>query len=498
MRSRGLRAHLFLVVATTAGAIIPTAVQAQSAQGPGENRNALPGLLRIGVPTEPSPFVAVAGTFGYGIYNAGSELSGPSHQIRGNLSAAITPLPLLSFRASLDGLVNLHHDGDSSMYGEPQLAARVRGALTEDFHLGGEIEARFVGEAAPDIHFAATTPTFRALGAYRLLPTTWLAANLGFRLDNTALAAPDPQTMTPADRVTLGASDFNALELGLGASHRIHRTELLAEITADVLLGNGAPSFGQSPISFSLGARHELNRLLLINAALDLSPSARPDPFPDTELIVVRPRAGLMAGLVVRLGLPEEQLPREQISEKEAEKDPEEVVTPPAPVIASGGLKGQIVDEGGHPIPDVKVILTQDGAEPLEIFSDANGNFTLSGVPLGDAKLSAQTAGFDPKAQQLKIVEGEEQELEIVLYPSLPAGQVRGKVLSLSGAPVQAKVTFSPGDKIAEVDTDGSFTIDLPPGNYTVRFEHPDFPAQKRSIKIVDKGVVVLNIALEK
>lgn len=382
------------------------------------------------------------------------------------------------------------------MYGEPQLAVRVRGALSEELHLGGEIETRFVGAEAPNIDFAATTPTFRLLSGYRLLPTTWLAANLGFRLDNTAVAAPEPEEMLPEDRVTLGASDFNALELGLGASHRLNKTELLAEFTAEVLLGSDSPSFGQSPLSLSLGARHELNRLLLINAGFDLSPSARPEPFPTDDLMVVRPRVGLMAGLVVRLGMPEEKLPEEESSTKEEkEKPPEEA---PVPVVISGALSGQIVDEGGRPLPDVKLIVTQEGAEPRELFSDANGHFEFREIPVGEARLSANTPGFDQKSQTLTIKESEEQKLELVLYPSLPAGQVRGKVLDLAGAPVQATVTFSPGDKTAEVGADGSFTIDLPPGKYTVRFEHPDFPNQKRSIKIVDKGVVVLNIALEK
>jgi len=73
---------------------------------------------------------------------------------------------------------------------------------------------------------------------------------------------------------------------------------------------------------------------------------------------------------------------------------------------------------------------------------------------------------------------------------------VKGEVRDLKGNPLAAKIIITPGDKVIEVAKDGMFELELAPGRYTLRFEHPDLAPQKRVISVQDRGVVILNIAL--
>jgi 5-hydroxyisourate hydrolase-like protein (transthyretin family) len=154
-----------------------------------------------------------------------------------------------------------------------------------------------------------------------------------------------------------------------------------------------------------------------------------------------------------------------------------------------------VVDEGGRPLADVEVILTREGSQPLATRTYADGRFEFKEVPdEGDVQLEIKTPGYE--VRKISYAEGEDRSSEVVLYPALPAGQVRGAVLDLSGNPVAAKITITPGDHEVDVKEDGSFELELTPGRYTVRFHHADYKNQMRVVVVEDRGVVILNIAL--
>ena len=142
----------------------------------------------------------------------------------------------------------------------------------------------------------------------------------------------------------------------------------------------------------------------------------------------------------------------------------------------------------------MQLTLTREGAEPLTGRTYADGSFEFDEVPNGALVLEAATAGYD--SSKVELAEGDERQTEIVLRPAVPAGQVRGKVLDLKGNPIAATITITPGAQTVTVDPDGSFELELPPGKYTVVFEHEDYTKQQRRIRVHDRGVVILNIAL--
>jgi hypothetical protein len=279
---------------------------------------------------------------------------------------------------------------------------------------------------------------------------------------------------------------------GVGVGHRLAGgTELLGELSGDILFGADAPSVMESPWRLSLAARHPVTEHLDVMFAADVSLSARP-AFDSDKLVPIEPRVGGLLTAVYRFGGGEEAAP-EPVEEEVVEEKPVEEV-PKEPEIPTTPVTGSVVDEGGRPLADVQVVMTLEGAEPVEERTFANGTFEFKEVPEGAVELVIKTPGYDEK--KISFEDGQERKGEVVLYPSLPAGQVKGEVRDLKGNPVAATIKITPGDKVIQVKADGTFELELAPGRYTVRFEAPDLSPQKRFIRVQDRGVVILNIGL--
>jgi hypothetical protein len=157
-----------------------------------------------------------------------------------------------------------------------------------------------------------------------------------------------------------------------------------------------------------------------------------------------------------------------------------------------------VVDEGGRPLADVEVFLVQVDEPPIRTFTDAEGRFTFEGILVGESQVTAKSPGYDALSKSLVVLAEEQSKLDFTLYESVPAGQVRGRVLDMAGAALPAQVTIEPGGLVVPVDAAGGFSLDLAPGKYTVRFVLDGYSTQVRVVRVQDKGVVVLSIALEK
>ena len=87
---------------------------------------------------------------------------------------------------------------------------------------------------------------------------------------------------------------------------------------------------------------------------------------------------------------------------------------------------------------------------------------------------------------------------EISSFPALASAASCLAASRISQRPLELRATISvtPGEQTIAVQADGSFELELAPGKYTLEFEHPEFGSQQRKIHVVDRGVVILNIAL--
>lgn len=482
-----------LATGTLALSFASVTARAEEEEIVGSNDRALPAIVHVGAPVPANTVVRVAGAAGYGWFESFADMEGSLNRVEGNLAVSVSPLESLTFGLDAEGHYDIYSEGNAGV-GAPRLSARYARPLNKNLHVGGQFDLSLVGAKAPDFDFDAFSPLLKGLIAARLAERTWLAAELGFDIDMSKnVYAPDEYPST-ADNLTVGASSSPSIPWGVGVSHRLSgpRTELLSEVSGNILVGGNAPRFSESPFRLDLGVRQPLIAGLSLGAIFEVGLSARTDE-PQGEVYV--PREPRLAGLVTLGWHLQKKEPPPKPVQKKAVKKVVKPLPPPKPVVETSKAIGSIVDEGGRPLSDVEVVLTQEGAAARTTRSLADGRFEFENIPVkGDAQLEFKTPGYE--VVKRTYAEGAERSAEIVMYPALPAGQVRGAVLDLAGNPVVATIEITPGDQEMVVNADGTFELELSPGKYTVRFRHEDFKNQRRVIVVQDRGVVILNIAL--
>lgn len=453
---------------------------------------AMPAVVNVGLPVPTEHTLAVAGALGYGYLD---ELDGQPSAGRalGSLALAFSPAPQLTLAVDVAGRRDGFDDG-ANWYGEPRLGARFATGLSKTHFLGAALDVRLIGAEAPSIEWQATSPALEALYGARLSNQTWLAFELGFELDRSLEAVPALKRMSNTDERTLSASSWNAVPVGIGVTHELGRSwQLLGEVSGKWLVGADAPAVLQSPWRVSAGARHRLSPSWVAQLALDVALSVR-DSLAASQTLSREPRvAGLLA---VAWSLPNEvHTPVKRptvVAATPAVVEPAPVDVPEPPKAST--VNGTLVDEGGRPMADAQVVLFVDGAEVARERTTAEGQFSFPQVALGAVVLRVNEPGYE--ALEVALQADEPRSAELVLRPAVPAGQVLGKVLDLHGYPIMATITVNPGERHLTAAADGSFVIDLAPGRYTLRFEHPNFVPQRRTVVVKDRGAVILNIGL--
>ena len=442
-------------------------------------RQALPGADRVLTPVTDAAPAALAVSGGYGITESQSG-EGPHHRLSGTAAASFAPLKQLALSLALDGRHDLHPGGDSSTLGSPQLNAVAGAPIARGVRLGGLLQWTVPGRNAPSIDFGASVFQAAALASWEILSDLSLAGLLGFRIDASAHAAPDVTRLSPADRMSLGLSDFHALPFGLALFRRLDRVELAGELSGEILVGSGAPALFRSPLRAAAIGRWLLLPGLDGEVLFELGLSDRPNYARTRPLIPIEPRASLSIGLRYAPPPPTAAAPAAR----------------PAPPAAppSTHLFGHTLDADGEPLSGVMLAL-QFSDEARYAESGADGGYEFSALPRGQARLSAQAAGLDPVNLDVEL-NATEQELSLQLKRSVVAAQLRGLVRSFSGAPLSASVRVLPSGRTATADKDGRFVLELPAGEYQVEIECSGYLTQRRKISVQEDGVTLLNVEL--
>jgi hypothetical protein len=214
----------------------------------------------------------------------------------------------------LDGRYDWHRNVStgptSGWVGEPQLFFRVEPEMPGEMHLGAQTIVRFPGDRVPSIEFAATTPEVSVFATYAPSSRPVAFTSLvGFRLDRSAEAVPSPDFLNRAQRLSVGASDTNALLLGLGVVGRVSmQWDVLGEWTWDVRVPAKGVAPLRSPMRIDAGARFtpSENGSFQFQVLAEVSPSGRPSIGPGEPLVIVEPRVGLVLGVNL---LPRRPLP---------------------------------------------------------------------------------------------------------------------------------------------------------------------------------------------
>jgi hypothetical protein len=343
--------------------------------------------------------------------------------------------------------------------------------------------------AGPDIgtSIGATGVDARALLAHHGQRFV-VAGYAGYRLDRSEKASENAARLRFGDRVALGASEYDAVLLGVGAGYLAGRTWLFGEASARLLLGAEEP--GASPCRVTLGARRAFGDSGLSG---EVSLSALVTPYPEvaasSPLMPIEPRALLAIGIRFGSGRKLEQA---------APKTP---AAPPVQPVASAPerlptqLELSLLDDQGQPLRGAQVTLIRSSGErPLN--ETAPGHYVLDDVPAGAARVRIRAEGYQPIDREIRIGETPDVRLDVRAQPALPPGQVRGLVRSFRGKALGAKVRVEPAGIEAQTDAEGFFQIDVPPGQYDVVIEAPGFQPQRRAVKVDQQGVVIVNADL--
>lgn len=471
-----------------------------------ETLDALPGIFRVGVAGVTAPRIAAAAGLQYGYTEPQNDETSGHQRIGASVAAGVAPWSFADAAVRLDYRHDIHGSdllgGDSGSVVDVTPILRGGGVVSNNLHLGGELRARFTGAL-----LASGIPTpdmeLSALAAYTGLPTWAFAFQGGYRLGQRGDVEEAAANLRPGDRVALGISQFDAVLLGLGLSKKISKTEILGEVTWDILVGSGAPSATDSPFRLTAGVRQHLSKRLLLQGSFEVLPLGRAPSLSDSPLVPIEPRFTLQAGLILRFGKKDAPPPSTKEKEKVQEPQPPPQRQPVVKIVP-GSLEVTVTDASGHPISDAKVTLEvpANGTRPSETITVPllrENIYILDEALPGKAKLKIEAELLRAHEQDVTIEAGNAAQIAIQMKTQASIGsQLRGLVRAYSGEGVRASIKVSPGGQTAICSEKGEFEINLPPGKYEVIISADGYNEQRRKLSVGKEGVTVLNADLQR
>ena len=455
------------------------------------------GLYRLSLPVSPERYVAVSLSGGYGFIEAISPTTGTHNRMQGRFTVSGAPIKQVGLGLSIDGFRDSHPpdaDGeDTTGVGMPSLYLHGGGQIGRVFQLGAEVRWLVPGSDAPSFQFDAGTVEMSVAAAVAPTGKRWsMPILVGYRLDNTDRAMPDPSTLRSGDRISLNASAFDAVLLGLGAATRLGRFSLYGELLAQILVGSGAPT-SASPVQLAVGGRFHALRLLTLSLSTNTLLTGRPSIAEEAPFAPTPPRFSIAAGISYAFGFdsPDSTQKNEQ-QPSAAPPPPTQEKSPPA---ETARISGKVQDEEGNPVGGVAVTIEADGRS-FTTATDGAGAYAVDGLPIGPGVLTIQTKGFTPVVSDIILGKSDtpREPDTLVHIPLETRTQLKGLVRSIEGKPLSVKVIVQPGGHILETDAEGYFLKDLKPGHYKVKISAPGFRTQIKKVQIESGSVTILNV----
>lgn len=482
---------------------------------------ALPGGLHApSAQTLPKGSVEVATLGGFG-WREG--LLGEDHRFGrgiGNLAIAFAPHEAITIGLSLDGRYDKHF-GDAAMctddcngyVGDPRLLVRAAKA-SGNVRFGGQLGVWIPGKDAPSVAGSAISFDARGLVSLKAGPGL-LSLSAGFRLDNSSKSVEMPASLSIHDRVSLGVSEFHAVIAGVHLGLPIGTKAYVGlESSVDFFIGDGETPLGAS-------APHEAPGPLIrfgASAGFHITPKYTVMAFvegskvpgillaeamaSDIRLVPYEPAITGGIGFQARFGGPSGPAGPEGLIVKNVEPVSFDL-------FASAG--GEVVDEAGKPVVGAKVVVKLKNNTGTAV-TDDKGAWRVDKLPIGkklndvdtidDAagEVTVEVDGKKPAKAAVTLKVGDNKVERLALDPVLPPGQLRAVVRSVvTGKPLAgAIVTIEPGAIKATSGADGTFTVDLAPGQYKITVSSPGLAEQQLDVTIDPNGVAIKNIELHR
>ncbi|HJL14057.1 MAG TPA: carboxypeptidase regulatory-like domain-containing protein [Sandaracinaceae bacterium LLY-WYZ-13_1] len=483
------------------------------AQAPGPTRDGLPGAWRVGSPDlGRTPRLSLIGTGGYGWIPALEREAGDHHRATGTAALGGVPLEHLALSAGVRGRWDEHPSDalgqDASGVGEVFVGARGGYRLPFGLALGADVRWEVPGEQAPDLAPDASRLSLRGLASFAFDdPDLTLLLHAGYRLDWSANAAGPVERYRPGDLVSLGASSFDAVLLGLGAVWTVAPVDVFLEATFEPWVGDGAPEPDTAPLRVAAGARARLVDSLRAHATVEVTAHRRVPATPEA-LVPAEPRLAILLGLswTPSFGARDRaaDAPADDVAQAPTENPVDAV---PEPAAEPPAIAGVVRDAEGAPVEGASVaLLGDDGGAPAEqepgrtARTDPEGRYRFDDVTPGPHRLRVTADGFDPLELEVVATEGGgvARAEPAALSPSGPSGAIRGLVRNFAGRPLRAEITVEPGGHRITTDEDGFFELAVPPGRYRVDVAAEGHTPQHRTVRVSENGVTILNADLRR
>jgi hypothetical protein len=161
-------------------------------------------------------------------------------------------------------------------------------------------------------------------------------------------------------------------------------------------------------------------------------------------------------------------------------------------------VRGQVLTASGTGLAGASVSLSR-GDLRQTVATDPQGAFAFTALPPGTYTLELRADGFTPETQTIEVGESSAQlaPLQVTLKRELPQGQIRGTVRRFNGTPVVATVSIPALKVTLTTREDGTFEIDVPPGEYSVAVTARGLRPQTRKARVEHHGVAILIVELE-
>ncbi|MDH3785492.1 MAG: carboxypeptidase-like regulatory domain-containing protein, partial [Acidobacteriota bacterium] len=159
------------------------------------------------------------------------------------------------------------------------------------------------------------------------------------------------------------------------------------------------------------------------------------------------------------------------------------------------GVRGEVIDDSGKPIPDASVRLATLGSfwGGPETLSDGSGRFELPGVQSGEYRLFVSAEGYAPEPGGQTIVV-EEQPIDGIQVVLDAGALIEGRIVGVAEADlprvsVRAEGTGFGGFGGNAVDYEGRFRLEhLAPGTYDVVAKLSQSGRQARERVVLEPG----------
>lgn len=164
----------------------------------------------------------------------------------------------------------------------------------------------------------------------------------------------------------------------------------------------------------------------------------------------------------------------------------------------SAQISGRVVDEAGAPVAGARVSLQKewDPSGLPSSSSDADGAFTLSGVPDGVYQLFAEKQGF-ARSREGKLIAVDGSSVGGIEVRLIPGGSIVGRILGLDFAEL-SQVQVMADAQLGQVRPDGSYRIDhVGPGKQRVMAFTSGRERQAGGQVVLEPGVSEVRLDLE-